>query len=71
MQSSNNPKGILEQEFFMGKDDKEVKKKMDDRMEQLEGVGHTNFKREKIGRNQGCPCGSGKKWKNCCISKAR
>jgi hypothetical protein len=24
----------------------------------------------KIGRNQSCPCGSGKKYKNCCMSKA-
>jgi hypothetical protein len=25
---------------------------------------------EKIGRNDPCPCGSGKKYKKCCISKA-
>jgi uncharacterized protein YecA (UPF0149 family) len=25
---------------------------------------------EKIGRNDACPCGSGKKYKNCCINKA-
>ena len=24
---------------------------------------------EKIGRNDACPCGSGKKYKNCCINK--
>lgn len=24
---------------------------------------------EKIGRNDPCPCGSGKKYKNCCIGK--
>ncbi len=24
---------------------------------------------EKIGRNDPCPCGSGKKYKNCCLSK--
>jgi preprotein translocase subunit SecA len=24
-------------------------------------------RREKIGRNQPCPCGSGKKYKNCCM----
>lgn len=23
---------------------------------------------QKIGRNEPCPCGSGKKYKNCCIS---
>jgi len=25
----------------------------------------------KIGRNQPCPCGSGKKYKHCCLSKAQ
>lgn len=24
---------------------------------------------QKIGRNDPCPCGSGKKYKNCCINK--
>ena len=26
-------------------------------------------KKVKIGRNDPCPCGSGKKYKNCCINK--
>ena len=26
-------------------------------------------KGEKIGRNDPCPCGSGKKYKNCCMNK--
>ena len=32
----------------------------------------TTFKREgaKIGRNDPCPCGSGKKYKNCCLRKS-
>ena len=25
----------------------------------------------KIGRNEPCPCGSGKKFKNCCINKEK
>lgn len=25
----------------------------------------------KVGRNDRCPCGSGKKYKNCCADKAR
>jgi hypothetical protein len=25
---------------------------------------------EKIGRNEPCPCGSGQKYKNCCLGKA-
>lgn len=33
----------------------------------------TTYKREgaKIGRNDPCPCGSGKKYKNCCLRKAQ
>ena len=27
---------------------------------------HTKVKKEKIGRNDPCPCGSGKKYKQCC-----
>ncbi len=26
-------------------------------------------KKQKIGRNDPCPCGSGKKYKNCCLGK--
>ncbi|HHX32016.1 MAG TPA: SEC-C domain-containing protein, partial [Bacteroidales bacterium] len=27
------------------------------------------IKKEKIGRNDPCPCGSGKKYKKCCLGK--
>ena len=26
-------------------------------------------RRRKVGRNEPCPCGSGKKYKNCCLHK--
>ena len=29
-------------------------------------VKRTPVKRQKVGRNDPCPCGSGKKYKNCC-----
>lgn len=33
-------------------------------------IGHTPItKKKKIGRNEPCPCGSGKKFKKCCIGK--
>ena len=34
---------------------------------------HTTYKREhaKIGRNDPCPCGSGKKYKNCCLESGK
>ena len=30
-------------------------------------VGHTVKNDKKVGRNNPCPCGSGKKYKNCCL----
>ena len=40
----------------------------------LKGKKRVNFqtvfrKRKKVGRNEKCPCGSGKKYKNCCLDK--
>ncbi|PHS09410.1 MAG: hypothetical protein COA78_12000 [Blastopirellula sp.] len=32
--------------------------------------GYSVLERTKIGRNEPCPCNSGKKFKKCCISKA-
>ena len=29
----------------------------------------TFVKKEEVGRNDLCPCGSGKKYKNCCLNK--
>jgi len=57
------------QEFFSARTDNEVIKKMDKRLKVLEAGGHTLTKRVKIGRNESCPCGSGKKFKKCCIHK--
>jgi hypothetical protein len=44
---------------WLGEDDPESE--MDDEI----------IKREKIGRNEPCPCGSGKKYKKCCLGKER
>lgn len=46
---------------------------MDRRVQGMsKGVGRgqllaTGFKRDKVGRNEQCPCGSGKKYKKCCL----
>ena len=32
----------------------------------MEGMGAAPAKKRKIGRNELCPCGSGKKYKKCC-----
>ena len=58
------------QEFFQAPSDMELKAKMDARLGELQSKGHTLVRRvPKIGRNQKCPCGSGKKFKKCCIDK--
>ena len=66
-----NPAGEAKrlQEFFSGQDEKEVEKKMQGKLEELEAEGHTLTRRAKIGRNDMCPCESGKKFKKCCIDK--
>ena len=32
-------------------------------------VPFADVRRQKVGRNDPCPCGSGKKYKNCCLHK--
>lgn len=70
MQETQAPDRALAREFFKGSTDAEVITKMDDRLHELRGKGHTLVRRVKIGRNALCPCGSGLKFKKCCIDKA-
>lgn len=35
--------------------------------QQLKKMAHKQLKSTKIGRNQPCPCNSGKKYKHCCL----
>lgn len=59
-------------EFFSGQTYKEVQDKMKSRLSELEQeYDIISMKRAKIGRNQQCPCGSGLKFKKCCLGKAR
>ncbi len=69
MQTSNNSNGVLVREFFAAETEAATLAKMDLRKHELESQGHTQFTRTKIGRNAACPCGSGLKFKKCCISK--
>ncbi|HSV27265.1 MAG TPA: SEC-C metal-binding domain-containing protein [Sedimentisphaerales bacterium] len=62
-------------EFFMGKTTQELKEKMDNRLSELKEKGHTLVRRvelddptvKSIARNAPCPCGSGHKYKRCCM----
>jgi uncharacterized protein YchJ len=71
MQSSYMPNGAVQFEFFTGGSDAELTKKMDGRAGELRAEGHTGFNRAPVGRNAPCPCRSGRKFKHCCISRAR
>lgn len=63
----------LRQEFFSGATEKKIQAQMDNRLAELEKASPPEklVRRVKIGRNDICPCGSGKKFKRCCISKVR
>ena len=39
------------------------------KINQLSENNETSTIRKKIGRNEPCPCGSGKKYKKCCLNK--
>lgn len=72
MQTMYNPQTLNElNEFFQADTEPLLTEKMDARAEEMRPRGYTVVKREKIGRNQLCPCGSGLKFKRCCIHKAR
>ena len=59
------------QEFFEADIDQKVIAKMNDRLMDLEPKGHTLVRRVKIGRNDPCPCGSGKKFKRCHLESSK
>lgn len=63
--------GKLRREFFSADTQELITELMDVRLEQLECSNEPEklVRRVRVGRNHPCPCGSGKKFKKCCISK--
>jgi hypothetical protein len=61
---------ILGTEVFTGERARDVHEAMDARRSQIEAAGGSVIHRTRIGRNVSCPCGSGLKFKKCCIDKA-
>lgn len=68
-ETRHNITGALRQEFFTAESQKALDKMMDDRLKQLPD--ERVVRRVKIGRNSPCPCGSGRKFKKCCITGLR
>lgn len=72
-QTYYNPQLHINQtEFFTAPTKREVFDKMDSRKAELaRSIGATAFRRRAVGRNTPCPCGSGTKFKRCCIDKCQ
>lgn len=71
MQTTERPDESLLQEVFKDIPKKSIKAQMDARLAILQSQGHILKGRQplhKVGRNSPCICGSGKKYKKCCLS---
>lgn len=71
MQEVRYPDGSIEREYFRGYRDRDMHDAMDKRLADQEREGAQLVRRTKIGRNATCPCGSGRKFKKCCIDRAQ
>lgn len=68
-QTTIAPSGAFLTEIFTAGTRADVLTKMDDRLSELQSEGHRLVRRTSIGRNTPCPCGSGVKFKKCCLSR--
>ena len=60
----------IDHAFVTAPSNAELRTKVDAKMEELRGAGMNIVGHGKIGRNRPCPCGSGFKFKKCCLSRA-
>ncbi len=58
-------------ELFTDEDEDALFDWMDERQNELKKQGYRMTKRVKVGRNAPCPCGSGVKFKKCCIFRVK
>lgn len=71
MQSISYPDGLIETRLYTGTELKPMYDAMDADLAEAEARGGQLRRRSKIGRNAACPCGSGTKFKKCCMPNAR
>lgn len=57
--------------IFTGPTKAAVLKQLDEAKVSVEARGGQELHRTSIGRNTPCPCGSGRKFKKCCLEKMR
>ena len=67
--TQHNVTGKLRRELFAAESQQKLNEKMDDRLKEL--ADEHLVRRVKVGRNDRCPCGSGRKFKKCCLSGLR
>ena len=70
----NTAKYLLKREMQLILSPEEASKilariKVQEEQSQKAKKSQTVHRKEEIGRNDLCPCGSGKKYKNCCLNK--
>lgn len=68
-ETQNTITGEMRREFFSAETQEKLNQHMDDRLKELPD--ERLVRRVKVGRNSPCPCGSGRKFKKCCISQLR
>lgn len=61
----------LVRQFYTGTRNDTMHTAMDSDASLMRGLGATETYRTKIGRNASCPCGSGRKFKKCCLHSAQ
>lgn len=71
MQTVSYPNGLIETRLYLADDLKPMYEAMDADLREAEARGGRLAHRGKIGRNAKCPCGSGRKFKKCCMPNAR
>ena len=63
--------GVIQREFSQAINEVQLVEKMNLLQSEMEEKGFTETRRVKIGRNDICPCGSGKKFKKCHLNSAK
>lgn len=61
---------VIATEVYTGQRSRDLHEAMDRRLQEAEAAGGKLVHRTRIGRNSPCLCGSGLKFKKCCIDKA-
>lgn len=59
------------QKFYVATGNGDIEKALNQAMDEDVVEGVEVVRRIAVGRNEKCPCGSGKKFKKCCIYKAK